>query len=206
MKESAQHQEIELKLYVQDLPAIARRIEQAGGKLLQPRVLERNIRYDTPEGQLSARHIVLRLRQDTRARLTYKGPASAQEGVLSRLELEVTLSDFATMDAILQRLGFVPSVRYEKYRTTYRLGDVVIMLDEMPFGHFVEIEGASLERVQAAQHTLGLSERPRLPLSYMGLFEHVKTALGLQVHDLTFANFADVHVPPQLFEQLGQAR
>ena len=196
--------ETEVKLYVPNLDAVAQRIVAAGGELTHPRTFERNVRYDTPEGALSARRIVLRLRQDERVRLTYKDAATLTQGALSRVELEVTLDDFATMDAILQRLGFVPSVRYEKYRTTYRLDAVEIMLDEMPFGHFVEIEGP-LEAIKAAQVTLGLSERPRLPLSYLGLFEHVKAALALDVHDLTFANFADVRVPPSLFERLGDA-
>ena len=196
--------ETEAKLHVPNLDAVAQRILAAGGELTHPRTFERNVRYDTPQGTLSARHIVLRLRQDDRVRLTYKDAATLQEGALSRVELEVTLDDFATMDAILQRLGFVPSVRYEKYRTTYRLGAAEIMLDEMPFGHFVEIEGP-LEAIQAAQDALQLTERPRLPLSYLGLFEHVKAALGLDVHDLTFANFAGVHVPPELFEHLGGA-
>ncbi len=196
--------ETEVKLYVPNLDAVAQRIVAAGGELTHPRTFERNVRYDTPEGALSARRIVLRLRQDERVRLTYKDAATLTQGALSRVELEVTLDDFATMDAILQRLGFVPSVRYEKYRTTYRLDAVEIMLDEMPFGHFVEIEGP-LEAIKAAQVTLGLAERTRLPLSYLGLFEHVKAALALDVHDLTFANFADVRVPPSLFERLGDA-
>ena len=196
--------ETEVKLYVPNLDAVAQRIVTAGGELTHPRTFERNVRYDTPEGALSARRIVLRLRQDERVRLTYKDAATLTQGALSRVELEVTLDDFATMDAILQRLGFVPSVRYEKYRTTYRLDAVEIMLDEMPFGHFVEIEGP-LEAIKAAQVTLGLAERTRLPLSYLGLFEHVKAALALDVHDLTFANFADVRVPPSLFERLGDA-
>ena len=194
--------EIEVKLHVPDLRAVAERIQAAGGQLLQPRTFERNVRYDTPTHTLSARRIVLRLRQDERVRLTYKDAATLQDGALSRVELEVTLDDFATMDAILQKLGFFPSVRYEKYRSTYRLGAVEIMLDEMPFGHFVEIEG-SLDAIQSAQRTLFLTERPRLPLSYLGLFEHVKAALGLDMRDLTFANFADVHVPPELFTQIG---
>ena len=195
--------ETEIKLHVPDLEAVAERIRAAGGQLLQARTFERNVRYDTPEHTLSARRIVLRLRQDERVRLTYKDAATLQDGALSRVELEVTLDDFATMDAILQKLGFFPSVRYEKYRTTYRLGAVEIMLDEMPFGHFVEIEG-SLDAIQTAQRTLALVEHPRLPFSYLGLFEHVKAALGLDVHDLTFANFADVDVPPKLFERLGE--
>ncbi len=194
-------QETEIKLYVQDLADVARRIEQAGGKLTHPRTFERNIRYDTLDGRLGARHIVLRLRQDDRVRLTYKGAATLQEGALSRVELEVTLDDFATMDAILQKLGFVPSVRYEKYRTTYRLGAVEIMLDEMPFGHFVEIEGP-LEAITSTQRALQLSSQPRLPLSYMGLFEHVKAALSLDMRDLTFAAFEGVSVPAELFEGL----
>ncbi len=196
--------ETEAKLHVANLDAVAQRILAAGGELSHPRTFERNVRYDTPRGTLTAQHIVLRLRQDDRVRLTYKDAATLQDGVLSRVELEVTLDDFSMMDAILQRLGFVPSVRYEKYRTTYRLGAVEIMLDEMPFGNFVEIEGP-LDAIQTTQAALNLAERPRLPLNYLGLFEHVKAALGLDMHDLTFAAFEGVSVPSTLFEQLSDS-
>jgi adenylate cyclase class 2 len=193
--------ETEVKLYVGDLAPLAERLVAAGAVLEHPRTYEHNIRYDTPAGDLSRQYIVLRLRRDTRARLTYKGPASISEGIMSRFEAEVTVDDFETMDGILRALGYVPFVIYEKYRTTYRLGEVEVVLDEMPFGNFCEIEGPRAAIV-AALEALGLAEHPRIGTSYLGMFAQLKQMLHLPFRDLTFANFAGIVIPPEVFDRL----
>jgi adenylate cyclase class 2 len=192
--------EIELKLYVPDLAAVARRLEQHGAQLSAPRVYERNVRYDTPDEALRERGAILRLRQDTRIRLTYKDEAEAERSTMgkTRFEAEVAVSDFDAMQTILGRLGYQPTQVYEKYRTTYSLHDCEIVLDEMPFGSFVEIEGgdAGIHAVVAA---LDLTDAPRMNVSYMALFAWVKVALNLPFTDLTFANFAGIDVPLSAF-------
>jgi len=194
--------ETEVKLYVGDLAALAARLEAAGAVLEHPRTYEHNIRYDTPGGDLSRRYVVLRLRRDTRVRLTYKGPASISEGIMSRFEAEVTVDDFETMDGILRALGYVPFMIYEKYRTTYRLGEVEVVLDEMPFGNFCEIEGPRAA-IEAALDALGLAEYPRIGTSYLGVFARLKEKLELPFRDLTFANFEGIVIPPEMFSGLA---
>jgi len=196
--------ETETKLYVPDLGVVAARLAAQGGVLEAPRVFERNVRYEDAGATLTPRGIVLRLRQDTRVRLTYKGapePGGA-DGVLERFEAEVTVDDFDRMDRILRQLGYHPAVVYEKYRTTYTLHGAEVVLDELPYGTFVEIEGprAAIARALAA---LELVDAPRMGTSYLGLFERVKAALGLTMHDLTFADFAGVAVPPGVFTGEG---
>jgi adenylate cyclase class 2 len=134
-------QELEVKFYLPDLPALRARLETAGAQLVQPRVHEINLRFDTPSGDLTRSYRVLRLRQDTEARLTYKGPGELVDGVRSRQELEFTVSDFGTARHFLEALGYEVSVMYEKYRATYTLRGVLVTLDEMPYGYFAEIEG-----------------------------------------------------------------
>ncbi len=190
--------ETEVKIYAPDLDEIAARIEAAGGVLAAPRVYERNIRYDDPARTLSQHGTVLRLRMDSRTRLTYKAAPIVQDGATSRTELEVTVDDFDRMDLILRGLGFVPFTVYEKYRTTYHLGEAEIVLDEMPYGSFIEVEAAA-PVIDATLAALGLADRPRIFDSYLGLFAQVSQALHLTCADLTFANFAGVTVPPELF-------
>ena len=109
--------ENEIKLYVPFLNAVARRIEAEGGTISAPRVLEKNIRYDNAVGEFNAAGTVLRLRQDSRARLTYKdGERLLGEYGSSRTEVEVEVSDFDKMDTLLGKLGFRPTLIYEKYR------------------------------------------------------------------------------------------
>jgi adenylate cyclase class 2 len=191
--------ETEVKIHVPDLDMVAARLTALGAELESGRVFERNVRYENEAQAFSPQGIVLRLRQDTRVRLTYKGPGIVKSGALERFEAEVTVDDYDTMDLILRQLGFQPYIVYEKYRTTYRLGDAEIVLDEMPYGHFIEVEGPPAA-IDATLEALELQDRPRIFASYLMLFAHVKTVLNLFFHDLTFANFDGITVPPEVFE------
>ncbi|GIL13261.1 MAG: CYTH domain-containing protein [Chloroflexi bacterium] len=190
--------ETEVKLYVPYLEAVQARLETIGAALVSPRVFERNVRYDNAERSLTPAGIVLRLRQDTRARLTYKAEGEMQHGIVSRFEAEVEVSDFEAMETILGRLGYTPYMVYEKYRTTYELDGAEIVLDEMPYGNFVEIEGDE-DTIEKVINRLGLQQAARYDGSYAVLFERVRRALGLTFTDLTFANFKDVDVPESAF-------
>ncbi|MBN1679449.1 MAG: class IV adenylate cyclase [Anaerolineae bacterium] len=197
--------ETEVKLVVPDLKIIQTRLDTAGAILTTTRVYERNLRYENKELSLTPNDIVLRLRQDNQARLTYKAPfhtlANTEPpppGVTTRFEAEVTVSDFDTMHVILQRLGYHPHMMYEKYRTTYTLGRAEVVLDEMPFGSFIEVEG-SPAAIDATLTALGLQSEPRILVGYMVLFERVKHTLGLTFNDLSFANFEGIDVPPEAF-------
>lgn len=195
--------EVEAKLLVEDFRPVEGRLAQLGAITRHPRTFERNIRYEDGPGSLTPSGIVLRLRQDDRVRLTYKGPAEAAselagQGLQARFEAEVTVDDFATMDLILRRLGFRPAMIYEKYRTTYELNGVEVLLDEMPYGRFVEVEGEP-GAIQATIAALGLTDHRRFQQSYAVLFDFVRANLGLAFTDLTFANFEDLHVPVEAF-------
>ena len=185
--------EVEVKLHTPDLDQVGAALARAGARLVKARVFERNIRYESDDRALSAAGAVLRLRQDDAATLAYKGRASVEAGIVSRFEAEVEVSDFATMNRILKRLGYQVAIVYEKYRTTYALDGVEIVLDELPFGKFTEIEGdaAAIER---AILKLGLGGCRRMAGSYVDIFWDVKTRLGMVTRDCTFDNFVDTDV------------
>lgn len=191
-------QETEVKLYVPNLKDIRQQLEALGAELVQERIYERNLRYDTPDGSLGQRGAVLRLRQDNQVRLTYKEKGSIDKGIMTREELEVEVSDFEVMEAILGKFGYVQTMFYEKYRTTYALGQAEIMLDELPFGNFLEVEGDA-EAIERILHELGLETTERRPDSYTKLFDYVKHHLELNFRDLSFDNFHDIEVPESAF-------
>ncbi|MCC7451809.1 MAG: class IV adenylate cyclase [Anaerolineae bacterium] len=193
------HIESEAKIKVDDLAAIEQKLRDLDAELKAERVYERNVRYEDAGNTFTPAARVLRLRQDTRVRLTYKEPHdSANEKVWARTELEVTVSDFDTMDLLLQKLGYHPAWIYEKYRTTYERHGCEVVLDELPFGPFVEVEGEAdaIERVLAE---LGLQDAARSTESYSDLFFRVKDQLKLAFRDLTFDNFRSIIVPANLF-------
>ncbi|MCA9911699.1 MAG: class IV adenylate cyclase [Anaerolineae bacterium] len=195
---NTQHRETEVKIFTPNLHEIREKLEQLGARLLQERVFELNVRYDSSDGSLSSRGIVLRLRQDTQTRLTYKSPGNIERGIVTREELEVALSDFDTMDIILAKLGYHPYMTYEKYRAVYQIGAVEVMLDELPYGNFIEVEGMAQD-IEDILQTLGLHHAQRRTDSYTKLFDFVRHHLELHFQDLTFENFKDVDVPESAF-------
>ncbi len=74
-----QYTETEIKLYVPHLEVVQIRLERIGARLTAERVYERNVRYENAAKTLTERGIVVRLRQDTRVRLTYKDPADGSD-------------------------------------------------------------------------------------------------------------------------------
>lgn len=182
-------QEIEVKFYVRDLKKLEARLRERKARLVQPRIHETNIRFDTADQDLGRQQRVLRLRQDEQVRFTYKGPSKNEAGVLSRTEIELTLDDFEKAKQFLEALGFEKSFFYEKFRTTYELDDLHIMLDETPLGSFIEIEGASRNSIHALSEKLDLNWAAAVGASYALLFERARRAQRLDVSDMSFENF-----------------
>lgn len=195
MSEKSSNLEVEVKFLVDDVAGWRDRLLAAGAVLIKPRVYERNVRLDTADQALLQRWQLLRLRQDTAVRLTFKGPVA--EDIVSeakvREELEVTVGDFDTAVLILQRLGFEPMQVYEKYRETFKLADVEVVLDEMPFGNFLELEGSEAG-IKTAVARLELDWRKRLTTNYLAIMAELKAYYDLPFDDVTFANFANVAV------------
>jgi adenylate cyclase class 2 len=187
-------QEIEAKFYVRDLEQIRAYLQSLNARLIQARVLEKNIRFDLPDASLRAGGRVLRLRHDTKARLTYKGSNKNTRGVLSREEIEFVVEDFEKARKFLEALGYQQVFYYEKYRTTYALDKTLIMLDELPYGNFVEIEGETEETIRVLSERLDLNWDATIERSYSVLFEQVRISLNLSFRDLSFENFAGIKV------------
>jgi adenylate cyclase class 2 len=189
--------ELEVKFYLQDLRALRQCLKRLGSHKTQARHHEHNLRFDTPSGDLELQHQVLRLRRGKSARLTYKGPAGVQGGVSARREIEFKVSDYTAARTLLEHLGYQVSMIYEKYRTTYQLNEVIITLDEMPYGDFVELEGPNPESIQAVNQLLSLDWEARIIENYLVLFDRLRSKLSLTFHDLTFANFESLDVSPE---------
>jgi adenylate cyclase class 2 len=191
---AASNQELEVKLYLENLDQVQQTLESLGANLVQARTYERNLRFDTVEGKLTQNKEVLRLRQDRSNQLTYKGAGKVIDGVSARTEIEFSVDRFDQAQALFEALGYQVSMIYEKFRTAYDLNGTLVTLDEMPFGNFAEIEGIDGESIQNACQQLNLNWEMRTPQSYAELFETVKDHLKLRFRDLTFENFAKIKV------------
>ncbi|HZS88456.1 MAG TPA: class IV adenylate cyclase [Chloroflexota bacterium] len=173
--------EREVKFSVPELgPVEARlRVLAGAGAVRLGVVHERNYVLDTLNDDLRARDERLRVREvDGRGgvQVTWKGPASVRRGVRRREEREFHADDRDACVAVLANLGLRPVRSYSKSRTSWRLNDVIVCLDRLPFGTFVEIEftaevsergePAALARAMAL---LGLHDAPRVQASYARL-------------------------------------
>lgn len=185
--------EVEAKFFVADLAQLRETLLTLGAEQKKERVFEKNIRFETKGNGLFANRQLLRLRQDAEVRLTFKGEPKEQidTEVKVREEIEVSVSDFGAMQAILERVGFHPEQVYEKYRETFTLNGLEVVLDELPYGDFVELEGVE-EMIKKTAVSLSLPWSQRINTNYLGLMAVLKAHHNLSFDDLTFENFVGI--------------
>lgn len=191
---AADNQENEVKFYLADPKAFEENVLMRGGILTHPRVFETNLRFDLPSGELTTAHRVLRLRKDDHAHLTYKGAAQPGQPVSSRQEIELVVSDFDKCRTLLESLGYVVTVLYEKWRITYKIGLMEIDLDELPYGSFCELEGPNAESILLMAGSFKLKWDTRVLESYLAIFDKVRISQNLKVKNLTFDEFKNIHL------------
>jgi adenylate cyclase class 2 len=162
--------ETEVKLRLSSAEDARARLRRAGARLVRERHFEENVLFDDAAGTLRAKGVVLRLRETPHGGvLTFKGPREIEGGVKSREERESAVEDAAEIRAILERLGYRPLFRYQKYRESWAHRGQMVEVDETPIGHFLEIEGEA-EGIRAVAAELGFSPADFVPESYVGLF------------------------------------
>lgn len=191
-----QHEELEVKFYVNKLGRVKDRIQSSGARLIQPRTHEYNLLFDNTTGDLTQMSQLLRLRKDTEVRLTFKGRKIQSDEIHLRPEIEFAASSFVAAQEFLEALGYQVCFVYEKYRATYDLHGVSINLDEMPIGNFIEVEGPSSDLIHEVSAKLKLDWDKRILQNYRQLFEKVQSHIRIPITDLTFADFSAINVLP----------
>jgi adenylate cyclase, class 2 len=149
---------------------IAKRLERMGA-VFESETFEQN--YLHRGGVLDGRDAVLRLRKtDQKTTLTYKKSLASNGDVKHKIEHETEVSDVDAMEEIIRTLGYRLSIVYEKRRRTWHVNHVEIVLDELPFGLYMEIEGTP-QSIARAEKSLGIKNLvaemrgyPRLTLKY----------------------------------------
>lgn len=192
------NQETEVKFFVRNLNQIELRLLELKAQLIQVRVHEINYRFDFPNNELRNNQKVLRLRKDEQAKLTFKGASvEGQSGVMSREEIEFVVEDFDKAKQLLESLGFTPVVFYEKYRTTYDLYETHIMLDELPYGQFVEIESENIDAIQKVSELLNLNWDAMVKAGYHALFDRTASKYNLEKWNLSFEAVREIIFTPE---------
>ena len=185
--------EIEVKFHPPEIKPIRDRMLAMGANHCG-RVFETNVRFEDTSKSLKKRGILLRLRKDNRIRLTFKSSLSSPDTQFKvHRELEVELGDFDACHSILEGLGFHPEQSYEKWRETFVLNNTNLLIDTMPYGVFLEIEGQKSD-IRNIADRLGLKWEERILLNYLEIFEILQREEGLTFRDITFENFKAIHL------------
>lgn len=177
--------ETEAKFKVTSHDPIRERLQSLGGSLIE-NVIETNRILDRPDGYLRKQGCGLRIRstlnkdtQVTRGTMTYKGPCQPGD-IKIREEVEIEVSDAEMTAKILNQMGYIEILWYEKSRESWRLGEARIELDQPPHvGLFVEIEASDEESVRRIQADIGLGHEKPTPATYVQLLLEYAQQQGL---------------------------
>jgi adenylate cyclase, class 2 len=108
---------------------------------------EENILYFNKK--LKYEKAVLRIRKvldDTI--LTFKKRIENELAVKKQIEFETKVEDAEALKNIIENLGLQPALVYEKRRRKWKFRNTEVVLDELPFGLFMEIEGGKNDIAQ----------------------------------------------------------
>lgn len=157
--------EIEVKLPIEDVSRLKAILERTA-EPLERGIYETDIYFDHPCKDLASTDEVLRVRRTStnRVELTYKGPKSSYEPK-RRSEITTLVDDFEKIVEMLDVLNFRRIVEVKKRRSYYRLGQVLVSIDEVEgLGTFTELElvkpEGGLKALRDTAEKLGLGWAP----------------------------------------------
>jgi adenylate cyclase, class 2 len=191
--------EIEIKLRVDDAPAMVRKLARLGARA-EGRVLEQNTLYDTPDSDFRRTGRLLRVRIETPAAskavragkraglVTFKAPVPGKPNTRykEKLEWEAPIKNPKEWARQLRALGFKAGFEYEKYRSSFRLPGVHACLDETPIGAFLELEG-SPAAIDRTARRLGYGSRDYIRATYWDLYAADCARRGRTPRNLIFS-------------------
>jgi len=149
-----QRREIERRL--RELPVISSELEH------EENTIYRGGPLDQPGRALRLRRV------NGRAILTFKQRRPSSSPIKHQEEQEVAVADADAMDRILGRLNFRPGLVYEKRRTRWEVGKAKVVIDELPFGLFMEIE-APVREIKRVERIIGAANLPAVMETYPSL-------------------------------------
>ena len=176
------------RLDAESRDTVIRALEDVGAEYIG-RDFEENVIYTSDALRKSGG--VIRLRHvGGRTLLTYKRRYPGLSDVKEQIEHETEVADTDAIRSILDELGIEPALVYEKHRDTWKLRSVEVVLDELPFGLFMEIEG-SITGIKEAEILLGIEGLEAVEETY----PRMTARLGIKKGDRTEARFGQD--PPQ---------
>lgn len=120
--------------------------------------------------------------------LTVKRKIKDNLHFFEREEMEIKIKEgenIETLREILKSLGFSKELIFEKKRKNIFKKNMIISLDKLPFGFFIEFEGET-EIIDQYLNEFNLSNRPRITRAYLGLWEDYKKTHNIVEENCVF--------------------
>ncbi len=121
---------------------------------------------------------IVRIRRTaTHSVLTYKRRIEGLSAVKRQIEYETEISDPDAADKIVRGLSLTPRLVYEKRRRIWKFRKVEVVIDELPFGLFMEIEG-SVSSIKEVEMLLDIEDLEAELDTYPRLTERLGKNVG----------------------------
>ncbi|MGE5892665.1 MAG: class IV adenylate cyclase [bacterium] len=172
-------EEIEVKIIGIDRRRVEEKLVTLGAKKIFDGEMHATY-YDFPDKALGKAQDLLRLRKEGDKSVLVFKKFVHNEGAKVRREYEVSVSDFNTMQSILEGLGFSPWLVMRKHRVIYQLQNAHVDLDKYHDEYdfipdFLEIEAPDIETIHQCARLLGFGIEDCKPWTAVELAEHYRT-------------------------------
>ncbi len=175
--------EIEVKFILKDASEIRKILKKNKAKF-KGRAFERTVRLDSSDKKLERVGKFLRVRTGFKKTVTFKKRVK-NKNFKERIEIELKIEDEKKMIVILKNLGFSKALIMEKYREKWNLLDTEIVIDKLPMGLFIEIEGEE-KAINKMIKLLKLDSKKRILLTYWDIWKDFAKKNNIKDENITF--------------------
>ena len=177
--------EIELKFRIEKPSLIREKLKEVGAKFIG-KAFEKTVKFDTKNDNLKRGGKFLRVRTGFKNTITFKRKiGTGDKKFKEREEIEFEISDPEKMKIILENLGFTKKWIMEKYREKWQWGSAEIVIDKLPLGNFIEIEG-NKKVIEKTAKVLGLNLKEGITATYWELWENYRRKRGIKDKNIIF--------------------
>jgi predicted adenylyl cyclase CyaB len=177
------NKEIEIKFKIESIEKLREKLKENGAQF-RGKAFQKTFRFDTHEKKLEKMNKFLRVRTGFKKTLTLKEKIE-DKNFKKRKETELEIEDPKKMTSILKKLGFTKILIMEKNREKWFFKKTEIVIDELPMGKFIEIEGSE-DSIEKVIKILNLDSKKRILGTYWDLWRDFKKKNNLKGEDIIF--------------------
>lgn len=136
--------------------------------------MEKTIRYDNDDLKYSNNGIFIRTKSGMKNVLTLKEiPTDSSNTSFERITTEIEVDNINKIGYILEKMGLTKKFIMEKYRLFFKYDNVDILIDELPFGIYLEIKGEDNE-INRVTKMLNIDEADLIKMTYWDIYDKIK--------------------------------